>query len=285
MWRMIRYEILKLTVQKRNYVILAGHVLFMLMIWYLTTRARTGAMLLRRFEALSDFGFRDVTSLFDGLFMARLILVPSFMLIMPIAICTLCGDIIAGEAQDGSLKLYLARSRSRTQVYLAKFSAAWLANLGYSVYFALAGLLLGILARGVNPVQLVFLVDDMFGNAMMLTTVGNALLRYSACVLYFSFSLMALGSIALFFSTIFERMTTATVAAITLHFVCYAVNALPIAEPLRPYLLVNMLNNAALLWMVNVPWPQLFGNLASLAGYIVAFAGTGLIFFNLKDIR
>ncbi|MPM70486.1 hypothetical protein SDC9_117441 [bioreactor metagenome] len=285
MLRMIGYELLKIKSQKRNFVILAGHLLFVLMIWYLSTRQQTGNMFLRRFNSVSDFGFTDVNALFDGLFLSRLVLIPSFMLIMPIAVCTLCGDIIAGEAQDGSLKLYLARSRSRSNVFCAKFIAAYLVNLAYSIYFGLFGLLVGILVRGVNKVQLIFLVDDLYGNAMMLTSVGDALVRYGACILYFSFSLMALGAIALFFSVIFERMTTATVAAITLHFVCYAINALPIAEPIQPYLLVNMLNNASLLWMVSVPWQHLAVNLASLTGYIILFAGGGLMLFNLKDIR
>mgnify|MGYP001007745390 CR=1 FL=1 len=282
---MIGYELLKIKSQKRNFVILAGHLLFVAIIWYLSSRKQTGDMFLRRFDALSDFGLPDVASMFDGLFLSRLLLVPSFLLIMPIAVCTLCGDIIAGEAQDGSLKLYLARSRSRSNVFCAKFIAAFLVNLAYSLYFGLFGIILGIIVRGVNRVQLIFLIDDLLGNSLMLTSVADALLRYGACILYFSFSLMALGAIALFFSVIFERMTTATVAAITLHFVSYAINALPIAEPIRPYLLVNMINNGAVLWMVNIPWQHLAVNLASLTGYIILFAGGGLVLFNLKDIH
>ena len=48
------------------------------------------------------------------------ILLNSLIIHIPILICLVTGDAIAGEASSGTLRLILQRPFSRNQIYLAK---------------------------------------------------------------------------------------------------------------------------------------------------------------------
>ena len=96
---------------------------------------------------------------------------------------------------------------------------------------------------------------------------------------------MALGCITLFMSTLFNRMTTATVAGITIYFVCYIVSAMPFGEEIRPYLLSTVINSVSIFWMERIPMGKLIDNISMIGLYICVFSGLSLASFTLKDIR
>ena len=54
----------------------------------------------------------EVVKYLDGFFFARIALVPTFTVLMPIVMATPGRDGIAGEIQEGSLKLYMSRPRA-----------------------------------------------------------------------------------------------------------------------------------------------------------------------------
>lgn len=283
MFRSLGYELDKLRVQKKNYVMLAGHLLF-LCLCYLAFRSTEGGIF-RRFDRTMNFHIEDLNSYLDGLFFARVAMVPTFIVLMPIVVATLAGDSVAGEMQEGNLKLYVSRPRSRNQIILSKFSAVYVATLLYCLYFSVVNLLIGVLIFGVSSTQLVMLTDGVFGTDVVIMGVPSALLRYFASTFYFSFSLTALGAITLFFSTIFNRMSAATVTVISIYFVCYVIGALPFSENVRPYLLSEVMNNSFLLWLSPLPLNKLLVNLSTLSLYLVVFLLSATLTFNYKDLK
>ena len=283
MFRMIGYELTKLRVQKKNYVMVACH-LFFLGLCYLAFRSAQGGFF-RRFDKTMNFHMGDLTDYLDGLFFARVAMVPTFIVLMPIVVATLAGDTVAGEMQEGSLKMYVSRPRSRSAIILSKFFAVYFVTLLFCLWFAAVNTLLGVLIFGVSPTQLVMLTDRVFGTDVVVMGYGSALLRYLASTLYFSFSLTALGAITLFFSTVFNRMSAATVTVISLYFVSYVIAALPFSETIRPYLLSEVMNNAFLLWLSPMPLHKLLLNLSTLSLYTVGFLLAAVLTFNYKDLK
>ncbi len=283
MLRAIYHELQKLRVQKKNYVMIAGHVLF-LGLCYVAFRSSEGRVL-RRIDRVMDFKVEDLYPLLDGFFFARIAMVPTFLVLMPIVVATLAGDTVAGEMQDGSLKLYVSRPRSRTSIVLSKFFATYLVTLLYCAYFAAANFFVGISIFGLSGTQLVMPVMPVFGTDMIIMSVRDALLRYLATVFYLSFAFTALGSITLYFSTVFNRMSAATVTVITLYFVSYVIGALPFSEVVRPYLLSEVMNNSFLLWLSPVPMNKLLINMMTLALYSGSFLLMATITFNYKDLK
>ena len=191
MLRSLCHELVKLRIQKKNYVMLGGHLLF-LGLCYLAFRSAQGNFF-RRFDKTMNFHVEDLTSYLDGLFFARIAMVPTFIVLMPIVVATLAGDCVAGEMQEGSLKLYVSRPRSRSRIILSKFFAVYLATLLYCLYFAALNIAIGVLVLNISPTQLVMLTDRVFGTDVVIMGVRGALLRYFAATVYFSFSLTALG--------------------------------------------------------------------------------------------
>lgn len=283
MLRSLGYELVKLRVQKKNYVMLAGHILF-LTLCYLAFRSTRGGIF-HRFDRTMNFHIADLNSYLDGLFFARVAMVPTFIVLMPIVVATLAGDCVAGEMQEGNLKLYVSRPRSRNRILMSKFFAVYVATLLYCLYFAAVNLLIGVSIFGVSHTQLIMLVDDVFGTDVVIMGVPAALMRYFASTIYFSFSLTALGAITLFFSTIFNRMSAATVSVISLYFVCYVIGALPFSDTVRPYLLSEVMNNSFLLWLSPLPLNKLLANLSTLSLYLVGFLLMATLTFNYKDLK
>lgn len=283
MLRSLCHELVKLRIQKKNYVMLGGHLLF-LGLCYLAFRSAQGNFF-RRFDKTMNFHVEDLTSYLDGLFFARIAMVPTFIVLMPIVVATLAGDCVAGEMQEGSLKLYVSRPRSRSRIILSKFFAVYLATLLYCLYFAALNIAIGVLVLNISPTQLVMLTDRVFGTDVVIMGVRGALLRYFAATVYFSFSLTALGAITLFFSTVFNRMSAATVTVISFYFVSYVIAALPFSESIRPYLLSEVMNNSFLLWLSPLPVNKLLVNLSTLSLYTIGFLLLATLMFNYKDLK
>ena len=283
MLRSLCHELVKLRIQKKNYVMLGGHLLF-LGLCYLAFRSAQGNFF-RRFDKTMNFHVEDLTSYLDGLFFARIAMVPTFIVLMPIVVATLAGDCVAGEMQEGSLKLYVSRPRSRSRIILSKFFAVYLATLLYCLYFAALNIAIGVLVLNISPTQLVMLTDRVFGTDVVIMGVRGALLRYFAATVYFSFSLTALGAITLFLSTVFNRMSAATVTVISFYFVSYVIAALPFSESIRPYLLSEVMNNSFLLWLSPLPVNKLLVNLSTLSLYPVGFLLLATLMFNYKDLK
>ena len=282
MIRAIGYELLKMSSHKKSYIPVAGYILFLALCYIAFKNSTTSlAAMLGGFELDRNEAARYL----DGFFFARILLVPTFIILMPIVMAALGGDCVAGEIQEGSLKLYMARPRSRTQVILSKFCAIYCAGLIYSALFSVTGLILGIGLFGIGKVQILLVPGQVFGATVAVMNNGEALLRYFLTAFYFSFSLMTLGSLALFFSTLFNRMSSAAIAVITVYFVSYVIVSLPFGEWLRPWLISEIANHAFLFWLTPIPMGKLIVNLSTLGLYISTFLTAAIITFNCKDIR
>jgi hypothetical protein len=132
---------------------------------------------------------------------------------------------------------------------------------------------------------LIFSTGFKLGTDISLMSSADAISRYFAASFYCSFSLMALGSIALFFSTIFDKPTAATIAGITVYFVSFIVATLPFATEIKPYLLSELMNGCGVLWLPDIPWAMFAKNLGVLALFICGFSSLAICSFNLKDIK
>ena len=276
------FELFKMCHQKKNFIPLAGYFLFLFLCYI---AYRTSTTMLTGILSAWNPDRAEVTKYLDGFFFARIALVPTFIVLMPIVMATLGGDCIAGEIQEGSLKLYMARPRNRTQIILTKFSAIYASGFIYSLFFSITGFLIGMLLRGLSPVQVLLMPGQVFGSTLAIMTLQEAIFRYCSATLYFSFSLMTLGTMALFFSTIFNRTSSGTLAVVTIYFVSYVAAALPFAGKIRPWLISEVMNNAFLFWMTPLPMGKLYSNLTVLAMYIAGFLLAAIVSFNYKDIR
>ena len=88
------------------------------------------------------------------------ILMNSLIIHIPILICLVTGDLIAGEASSGTLRLLLQRPHTRASVYMSKVITGFLYSLSLILFMGLITYLSGfvlfgdgdliVLRRGVN---------------------------------------------------------------------------------------------------------------------------------------
>lgn len=284
MLRGVRDECIKIFGQKKVYVVIVGHLL-LLLLCYIAFRTTRLGHLQQNIQEHSWLQMKDIFAYVDGLFFARAAMIPTFFIIFPIYIATVAGDMVAGDVQEGTLKLYASRDRSRTAILLTKLLAVFVVALITALYFAAANLLVGTIFFGTCHTQLVYMRDLGADTGLILMTWWGAFQCYLMSIGYFAVSIMALGTATLFFSTVFNRMTTATVAGITVYFVCYIVAAMPFAQMLRPYLISTAMTNVSNFWLERIPWGRMVDNFCLLGLYVTVFTALALVTFNYKDIR
>ncbi|MHC4873308.1 MAG: ABC transporter permease [Planctomycetota bacterium] len=275
-------EILKIKSQKKNYIVIVGHLIMVGLIYLGFKLSNHTGHMARRMSEVSGLDFKEMI---DAMFFARTVFVPTLLMIFPIFICTLAGDLVAGEYQDGSLKLYASRSRSRSNIMLSKIFAMALYSIVYCFYFSLACLAAGFILFKAPGAQLITLVQFGLSTELTIMSFPETLERYLYITLYHSVSTLSLGCLTIFFSTIFNRMTSATIAGLTLYFTCYIIGGIPMLSNIKPYLITTVMNGSHVMWLDKIPIGRIIEDLSILGIYTVVFCTLATVVFNAKDIK
>lgn len=275
-------EILKIKSQKKNYIVVVGHLCLILLVYVGIKMSTFTGPMSRRLSAASGL---DIKEMIDAMFFARTVFLPTLIMIFPIFICTLAGDLIAGEYQDGSLKLYASRARSRSQIVMSKILAMFICSTIYCIYFSLICLAAGFILFKKPGTQLIPLIQFGLSTDLSILPFIKALERYFYVMLFHCWSTFALGSVTLFFSTVFNRMTSATISGITLYFISYVIGEIPMLESIKPYLITTVMNGSHVFWLSEIPHGRIIEDLTLLGIYSVVFCTLSHVIFNAKDIK
>lgn len=202
MWNDFITELRKLFAQRKNYVVFGGLLLIIvLMMASLHSRDLTHY----QDKIMWDAG-TSLAKMLDGMYFSRLILLPMNLMVLPIFICTVAGDLVAGELQEGSLKLYAARPRSRFSILFCRILAMIVFTSIVCFVCSVISLLVGVVFYGWPDVQLILLKREIVGADFVILSAKQASERMVLNGIYRIFSLFALGSVTLFFSCIFKRI-------------------------------------------------------------------------------
>ena len=96
------------------------------------------------------------------------ILLNSLIIHIPILICLVTGDSIAGEASSGTLRLILQKPYSRTQIYLAKALSGFIYTISLIIFLALMTYVLGYFLFGSGDLIVLRLQFDLARQSLLL---------------------------------------------------------------------------------------------------------------------
>jgi len=169
---------------------------------------------------------------------ALAIVLPIFL---PIAVAVVAGDSIAGEASSGMLRYLLARPVGRTRLLVAKLIALVAYVLAAVVLVAITSYLTGRLLFGNSPVAVTptgitttnVVATTLSGTGL---TPEQVLLRTAGAVAFIAVSMLGVGAIALFLSTITDSSLGAALGAIAALIASGVLVALNSAAAVSPYL-------------------------------------------------
>ena len=141
----------------------------------------------------------------NGLFVAFAALTAELPLFLPLAVATIAGDSVAGEANIGTLRYLLTIPAGRTRLLITKYIAIVIFAVTATLLVAAVGTLMGLALFGGGDFTLLSGTQTSFADGVW---------RLLLCCGYIAAGLAALGAIGLFVSTLTEQPIGATVAVV-----------------------------------------------------------------------
>ncbi len=166
----------------------------------------------------------------NGLFVALTALTAEIAMFLPLAVAMLCGDAIAGEANQGTLRYLLTVPVTRTRLLFVKYASLVFGALWGVTLVAVTGVLVGAALFGVGP------LTTLSGSQLEFVP---ALGRLGLVVLYLTACLASLAALGLFVSTITEQPMAATITVMIVVILSWVLDGVPQVAWLHPWLIVH----------------------------------------------
>ncbi len=169
---------------------------------------------------------------------ALAIVLPIFL---PVAVAVVAGVSIAGEASSGTLRYLLARPVGRTRLLAAKLIALIVYTLSAVILVAVTAYLTGIALFGSQPVLATpggLTTSDIAATSLSGSglTPADIALRTIGAIAFIAVSMLGVGAIALFLSTITDSALGAALGALAALITSEVLVSLNAASAVNPYL-------------------------------------------------
>jgi len=277
MWTILKIELFKIFKRPRTYIAFGAIAVIIILIqlaFWLDGETYIRFMLQ---PVLSTF---DVEGKIVNGYMVCFLVLQTLLLHVPLLVALVGGDMIAGEANMGTLRLLISKPVSRSTLLMSKFAAS-------VVYTLLLLIWMAILALGLS--LLLFGTGDMFNqrSEMAFLLESNDLFwRYVAA---FGFAAIAMTTVAAlsFLLSLFAENSIGPIVAtmsIVIMFTILTTMDLPLFNAMKPFLFTSHM----LGWKGFFDDPVNYGSVLKSAGilllHIVGFAGGAILIFNRKDV-
>jgi ABC-2 type transport system permease protein len=275
-YRHLRNELWKLFGKKRTYI---GFGAFLLAqnAMLLTFRFTRWQADLERMLAGNGYLAKEYVS---ALTVAVIMLIPQIVLLMPLYVALVGGDLVAKEVEDGTLRMILSRPISRFRLLFVK----WVAGV---IFAAMLVLVLGAAALGFA--RMWFPWKGMFifvpGQVFNVLSAGVGFKLYLCSHLFMTLNASVVLGIAFMFSCFNMKPAAATILALSLLFVNLVMEGIPFFERYHEYLLTYHFRSWHNVYAQPIPWAQMGQSLCVLlAANLTAFL-IGTAAFQARDIK
>src|SRR3954466_11810062 len=197
----------------------------------------------------------------SALSVAIVMLAPQIILLMPLYAALVGGDLVAKEAEDGTLRMILSRPISRFNLLLAK----WISGLIFSVVLVvvLGGMAL-CFARCWFPWRSMFVsFPPILPFSVLPASEGFKFFALSHVLLAINASVV-LG-IAFMFSCFNMKPAAATILSLTVLFISFVMEQIPFFEDYREWLLTYHFHAWLFLFAKPIGWSRVLSSVCILA--------------------
>ncbi|WUH91555.1 ABC transporter permease [Streptomyces sp. NBC_00433] len=211
----------------------------------------------------------------NGLFLAFASLAATLPFFLPMAIGVVAGDSVAGEASTGTLRYLLVAPAGRTRLLLAKYAAVLTFCVAATLVVVLSAVVVGFSLFPVGDVTL------LSGNSVPLS---DGILRGLLIALLVASSLIGLGALGLFISTLTDSGIGAMAATVGLLITIQIINNIPQLHAVQPYLFPHYWLSFADVMRAPVIWSGILKNLALQLLYAAVFGSAAWARFTTRDV-
>jgi ABC-2 type transport system permease protein len=290
MFRLLQIELYKIFKRPRTYIAFAVITLIILLVQIALKfggKEYVGLMmsgLNESFEVKPD-------EILNG-YLVCFIILNLLLIHVPILVALVAGDVVAGEANMGTLRLIVAKPVSRSQLLVVKFLASAIYTLLLLMWVAVFALLLSLLLFGTN--QLAVARELEFN----IISTNDVLWRYGAAFIFAALGLITVAALAFMFSVFADNSVGPIVAAVCVVIVFTILTQLQIPfydETVKPYLFTtHMLGWKGFFYVKGRDGVTIDGSIEDfwqiiksaliLIGYTFVFLAIAFWHFNKKDI-
>lgn len=291
MWNLLQFELFKTFKKPRTYIAFAAiaAIVFLIQLALLINGKEYVQFMLSSVDETLLIPYEKIT---NGYWICFAIL--NLLLIhVPILVALVSGDIIAGEANAGTLRLLLTKPVSRTRLLITKFLACVIYTIILLIWMAFLALLISVLLFGTNDL----VVAKEFELVQIERT--DVLWRYFAAFGFAAIALIVVAALSFFLSSISENSIGPIVATVSIIIVLTILSELRIPiydNTVKPYLFTTHMlgwkgffyidanaNGQTIRGSISNPM-AIVKSLGVLIAYIAAFTGSAIFIFNRKDI-
>jgi len=216
----------------------------------------------------------------SALTVALVMLIPQILLLMPLYVSLVGGDLVAKEVEDGTLRMILSRPISRFRLLLVK----WVAG---GIFSALLVLVLGGTALGFA--RMWFPWKGMFvfvpGQVFNVLSADEGIKLYMWSHVFMTLNATVILGIAFMFSCFNMKPAAATILALSLLFANLVMEGIPYFEEYHEYLLTYHFRTWHNVYASPIPWSQLTQSVCVLLAFNVTTFLIGASAFQARDIK
>ena len=289
MWSLLKIELFKVFKRPRTYIafiaVLAIVVLIQVAIY------ADGAKYM-------DFVLKDVKDNFDvignplnGYFVCFVIL-QTLLIHVPLLVALVSADMIAGEANMGTLRLLITKPVSRTKLLLSKFFASAIYAVILLIWIAILGLFVSMLIFGTDGLM------NAKSYEIIILNGDDIFWRYLLAFGYAAIALITVSAVGFFFSIFAENSLGPIVATMSVIIVFTILTTLdsPLFQSVKDYFFTSHM----IAWKgffemkLNAEGESIPGTIRNLpavlrsAGvlllHIVLLVGASIFIFKRKDV-
>ena len=216
---------------------------------------------------------------------ALAIVLPIFL---PVAVAVVAGDAVAGEASSGMLRYLLARPVGRTRLLVAKLIALVVFVLAAVMAVALTAYVTGRILFGDKPLTLGTggITSGVIASSLSGTplTPADIFVRTLGAIAFIAVSMLGVGAIALFLSTLTDSSLAATLGALAALITSGVLVALNSAAAVSPYLPTRYWLAWVDFFRQPILWRDIERGFAIQGVYVLVFLAAAWANFATKDI-
>jgi ABC-2 type transport system permease protein len=222
-----------------------------------------------------------VSEYISALTVALIMLLPQVILLMPLYAALVGGDLVAKEAEDGTLRMILARPISRFQLLLAK----WLAGVTFSIVLVAGlGAMAVLFARIWFPWRAMFVFWPPLG-IFSLMDASDGLRLYIFSHAFMAINASAVLSVAFMFSCFNMKPAAATILSLSFLFMNIVLENLPFFDRYEEYLLPYHFRIWLFIYSSPTPWARIGQSLCVLLAFNLTTFIIGTAAFQTRDIK
>lgn len=275
----LKNELWKLFGKKRTYIGFGAFVL-----------AQSAMLLLFKytkweshFERLLSMNGYIASEYISALTVALIMLFPQVVLLMPLYVTLVGGDLVAKEAEDGTLRMILSRPISRVRLLTVK----WLAGIIFAAVLVLTlGMIALITARVLFPWKGMFVfgqTPDSMDFSLFPPSQGLALYAFSH--LFMTMNAVTMLSIAFMFSSFNMKPAAATILALSYLFINMVMQRIPFLDQYQNWFVTHHFESWFLIFQTPAPWARILESQITLAAISATAFVIGAMGFQVRDIK